>query len=575
MQSLLDSAVDHHLADRLGEADAMYQQVLATSPDHPVALHLSGLIAHQKGRNEAAKELITRALAIEPGYYEAQSNLGLVLAELGRLDEAMEFHRKALAINPSYAEAHNNLGNALQTAGRYQDAVASYHTALNIDPASPDTLSNLGSALTHLQRPHDALEYCRRAVVLAPGSPDNLINLGHVLKALEQLEGAASVYSKVLTHQPDDVRALGNLAGTLQALSRHDEAAGCYVRAFAASPPGAIPIMWLYSASQLPVEIPDCDLAALIEVARPHHGQDEADFESWRGFARASLRHLHGQHDDAWQHLATANSWPARQMATPAAERAESRHHLLDRVRAGVTPAQLASPDEDEPPATLFILGPSRSGKTTLERLISPVDGVRRSHERALLHDAMRQTCLEAGVTTPSVLADLPSSHAASFRRHFRQQLAIPAGQLTQAVSNTNPYHIQDVLPAAALLPGARFAFVKRDIDDITLRIFMKRYASGNHHAYDVAMITDYIAWYNQMIDALAERLPDTSTVIRYEDMIAAPAATQHNIAQLCNIELTGAPLPDLGDDRGCATPYAAHLKAARAQAAWSTTVSD
>ena len=74
IQQAIDLAVQHHNAVRLPEAENIYQQILQTNPDQPVALHLLGVIAHQVGKNDVAVDLITRALAIKPDYAEAHSN---------------------------------------------------------------------------------------------------------------------------------------------------------------------------------------------------------------------------------------------------------------------------------------------------------------------------------------------------------------------------------------------------------------------------------------------------------------------------------------------------------------------
>ena len=58
----LQLALQHHRAGRLAEAEPIYRQVLARQPDHPDALHLLGLIAHQVGRHADAKALIERAI---------------------------------------------------------------------------------------------------------------------------------------------------------------------------------------------------------------------------------------------------------------------------------------------------------------------------------------------------------------------------------------------------------------------------------------------------------------------------------------------------------------------------------
>ena len=89
IQQSLDLAVQHHTAGRLPEAERIYQRILETEPNQPVALHLLGVIARQVGKNDTAVDLITRALATKPDYAEAHNNLGNALRDLGRLDEAV------------------------------------------------------------------------------------------------------------------------------------------------------------------------------------------------------------------------------------------------------------------------------------------------------------------------------------------------------------------------------------------------------------------------------------------------------------------------------------------------------
>ena len=93
IQQALDLAVQHHTAGRLPQAESIYNQILQSDPDQPVALHLLGVIAHQVGNNDIAVDLITKVLAIKPDYAEAHSNLGLALQDLGKLDVAIASYR--------------------------------------------------------------------------------------------------------------------------------------------------------------------------------------------------------------------------------------------------------------------------------------------------------------------------------------------------------------------------------------------------------------------------------------------------------------------------------------------------
>lgn len=58
----LQSAIIHHQAGRLPQAEALYRDVLAQDADCADALHLIGVIALQAGRNEIAVDLIGRAV---------------------------------------------------------------------------------------------------------------------------------------------------------------------------------------------------------------------------------------------------------------------------------------------------------------------------------------------------------------------------------------------------------------------------------------------------------------------------------------------------------------------------------
>ena len=64
IEQSLNLALQHHSAGRLPEAEGIYRQILQADPNQPVALHLLGVIAHQKGKNDIAVDLIGKALAI-------------------------------------------------------------------------------------------------------------------------------------------------------------------------------------------------------------------------------------------------------------------------------------------------------------------------------------------------------------------------------------------------------------------------------------------------------------------------------------------------------------------------------
>ena len=213
----------------------------------------------------------------------------------------------------------------------------------------------------------------------------------------------------------------------------------------------------------------------------------------------------------------------------------------------------------------MFIVGPSRSGKTSLERLAGSLRGVKKGYENPIVENAVRRAFQTAGYPTRSRLVQLPPGLSELFQEFYLEELEKRADS-AKVLTNTLPQRTEDALRAATEIPNARFVFIKRDIDDLTIRIFMRNYASGNHYASDLRDIRDYLQWCHDMIDVAADRMPDISRVITYEEMVVDPTAALAEVAGLCDLKMSGAALPSIGDDRGCAQPYRHHIEAARSQ---------
>ncbi|MDA1090884.1 MAG: tetratricopeptide repeat protein [Proteobacteria bacterium] len=238
-QQALALAMRHHAEGRLNDAATMYQQILKTEPEHPVALHLLGVIAHQSGDNGTALDLITKAIAIKPDVAEAHTNLGNALQDLGRWDDAAASYRRALALKPDYVDALNNLGITLKEQGEPDEAAACYRRAIALKPESAELHSNLGNALKDLRQTGDAIACFRQAIALKPDFAEAHNVLGIALKNSGQTEDAVASYRRALAIKPDYAEAHYNLGNALQGLGRLDEAAASYDDALTLKPDDA------------------------------------------------------------------------------------------------------------------------------------------------------------------------------------------------------------------------------------------------------------------------------------------------------------------------------------------------
>jgi tetratricopeptide (TPR) repeat protein len=233
---LFQTALEHHQAGRLSQAEALYRQILQAEPGHPDALHLLGAIARQAGKPLVAADLINRAIIAKPSEPVFYNSLGLVLRDLGRLDEAVANYRKAISIRPDYVETHYNLGNVLQIQDRLDEAIASYRKALAIRPDYAEAHCNLGSALQAQGRLDEAVASYRRAISLRPNHAEAHANLGNTLQELGKLDEAIASYHRALAIKPDYAKARNNLGRALQEQGKFDEAIACYRQAITLRP---------------------------------------------------------------------------------------------------------------------------------------------------------------------------------------------------------------------------------------------------------------------------------------------------------------------------------------------------
>jgi predicted TPR repeat methyltransferase len=236
MKNLLQTAIEHHRAGRLAQAEPIYRQILALSPAHPEALHLLGMIAHQTGHADAAIAFINQAIAVKPNFAEAYCNLGAVHFGQGRLEESAAFSRKAIAIKPNYLDAHNNLAAALIGLNKFDDAAASAQRAIAIKRGSAEAHNNLGYAYLKQNKPGDAVASLRRAIAIRQDYPEALRNLGDALANQGKFGESVVHYQKALSIRPAYAEAMVNLGVALTKAGRIDDAIALYRQAIAIRP---------------------------------------------------------------------------------------------------------------------------------------------------------------------------------------------------------------------------------------------------------------------------------------------------------------------------------------------------
>ena len=203
----LDEAVS--IAIRLQQSDQwvaagdLYRRILELAPDHPAALHYSGVLAHQEGRSDQAVTLIERSLKLEPDRADWHSNLAIVLRDRLKLDEAIAACQHAIALDPDHANAHNNLGVLLRAQGKELEAEAAYRAAIRARPEHSDAYTNLGILLNGQKRTPEAVACFCKVITFRPKHAEarRLLALAHCM--LGEVDEAVAIFEQWLKEEPD------------------------------------------------------------------------------------------------------------------------------------------------------------------------------------------------------------------------------------------------------------------------------------------------------------------------------------------------------------------------------------
>ncbi|MBI4292812.1 MAG: tetratricopeptide repeat protein [Betaproteobacteria bacterium] len=243
----LEQAITAHEAGRLEEAQRCYEAILRRDPRNASALHLLGLIAHQRGDQTAALKYINRAIAIDSGVALFYFNLGNVLVALEEFEPAAAAFSRALQLGPERFDAWFNLGKAEAQRSRGREAIVAFRHAFELDKSSEAARHELARALIAQadQPPGDMLGYDEGIALLADHwqfAPDPLASrlaLAHALESRDRWSEAAEHYTSIIEARRDTAPAHWGLGNCYNRLGRMDEAVSCYRAALELDPEDA------------------------------------------------------------------------------------------------------------------------------------------------------------------------------------------------------------------------------------------------------------------------------------------------------------------------------------------------
>lgn len=188
--AILEQALAHHRQGKTADAEPLYRQALAESPNNPTAAQNLGLILREQGKLPEAVELMRRSMQTPGLPSNFHRNAATVYRVAGLPQESAAVLRKALDAFPDDARCWADFGVSLDLCGLLPDALAVYEKTLRLyepivapNPAPPpatrppdgDPLMELarahynrGSALGRMRRIDESMAEYDAAIALLP-----------------------------------------------------------------------------------------------------------------------------------------------------------------------------------------------------------------------------------------------------------------------------------------------------------------------------------------------------------------------------------------------------------------------
>jgi tetratricopeptide (TPR) repeat protein len=236
VQELMQSADRHHRSGRTADAERICGEVLATSPGHPDALHLMGILQAQGGRLDEANGSLSRAVSARPEFSQAWRNLGCVLVNRGKRAEAIHAYAQLVRLCPADAAAHYALGLLLSEAGRHKEAIDSLRRAGELESSDAQIPFQLGKSLRACGRTDEAIAAYSKAIELHPDFADGHNNLANALRDKGLIDAAITHYLEAVRLRGHDPVTRFNLGNAYSEIERFAEAVPQYERAIALKP---------------------------------------------------------------------------------------------------------------------------------------------------------------------------------------------------------------------------------------------------------------------------------------------------------------------------------------------------
>lgn len=568
----MTQAFQHHQANRLADAEALYRGILREAPQTAHVLHMLGILVHQTGRHAEAIDLISRALKVHGAHPQFHSNLSSVYLATDNLSQAESHARQALRLDAALPDAHNNLGVALRRQGRLDQAEVAFREAVRLAPKHIDARCNLGAVLQSQGKLPEALARLEEAVRLAPNHAQAHNDLGGAFLASSQPERAAQHLREAIRLRPAFVQAYSNLGLALRDMRQIDESMQSFREALRLDPSNAVARNNMAYTLEMVGRL-DESLTEFQEVLRLDPGNSMA-LVSIGKFASAGHHRLTDDYDQNLRTLAARQDMPPEdrcrlhfalgaQLDTLGDCDSAFDHYrrgnesrleldrlrgtvfdpvghrkLVDRLIATFTPSYFErvrsfGVDSKLP---VFIVGMMRSGTTLAEQILASHPLVFGAGELEDIEKLTQTLSNRMGASYPECLAGLDAATSKDLAGLYLDRL-LQMGGATERVVDKMPSNFLYLGLIATLFPRAALIHCQRNAIDTCLSCFFQNFGNPHPFASDLRTLGQYYREYRRLMAHWASVLPVPLFDLHYEELTATQEATSRRLVAFCGLD--------------------------------------
>ena len=529
-----------HQRGRIPEAESIYHRVLTEQPDNAQANQLMGLTRLQRGDVDTAVSLLSKAVRLEPDNPQFLCDLGVAQNAAMRYEEAIRSLNRAIDLKPDYAQAHSNLGMTLKNFRRFAPAVESYREAIRLRPNEPGFHLNLGNALSALGELREAERAYRRALDLRPEFPAALSGLALTLSELGQPEDAIALGLNAIKRQYNVAAYHSTLGKSYREARQPEKAVASFRTALEIDPTDMEAVRFLALLERKAT--PDSEIGRL--VALIDGGTLNREQEANLAYALGTWFDDLGEYETAYGYYARAN---AIKRSGEGFSMQQVRRDIESMMRV-FSPAPAWPKARGAVDSPIFIVGLPRSGKTTLEGMLSRHSGVGSAGELKILSILVDELAKKNGVFLEGGhVSNAPARDwralADEYLRHARS--VVPTG--TRPI-DTMPPNFRMIGMIRMAMPDAKVINCVRSPVEHCAELYKKCFGlAGNGYSTDLEDCAEYYKQYRRIMAFWNETAPGFVLDVDVAQIVSAPEPGMRRVLDHC----------ELAFDPACTVPMA------------------